>query len=92
MIFAVLDAQSDCDIRAFLGEMMSDVAEKHFEDWHYVGQRVIHGANGKWRWTVTLRATISRRPTPNNCSRTYTNVMAYEAYGPHMLVGYASRT
>ena len=93
LIFAVLDAHSEVDIRAFLGEMMDDIAEKHFEDWHYVGQRVIQGANWKVALDGYLEGYHFQTAHPETIApRTYTNIMAFEAYGPHMLVGYASKT
>ena len=93
LIFAVLDPDSSCDIRGFLGEMMDDVAEKHFEDWHYVGQRVIHGANWKVALDGYLEGYHFQAAHPETIApRTYTNIMAFEAYGPHMLVGYPAKT
>ncbi|WP_435216728.1 SRPBCC family protein [Luminiphilus sp. nBUS_07] len=93
LIFAVLDPTSECDIRGFLGEMMSDVGEKHFEDWHYVGQRVIHGANWKVALDGYLEGYHFQAAHPETIApRTYTNIMAFEAYGPHMLVGYPAKT
>ncbi len=93
LIFAVLDPTSECDIRGFLGEMMSDIGEKHFEDWHYVGQRVIHGANWKVALDGYLEGYHFQAAHPETIApRTYTNVMAFEAYGPHMLVGYPAKT
>ncbi len=93
LIFAVLDPDSICDIRGFLGEMMDDVAEKHFEDWHYVGQRVIHGANWKVALDGYLEGYHFQAAHPETIApRTYTNIMAFEAYGPHMLVGYPAKT
>ena len=47
LIFAVLDADSDVDIRAYLGAMMDDVAKKGMDQWTYVGHRIIHGPNWK---------------------------------------------
>lgn len=92
-VFAVLDPNADCDIRGFLGEMISDIAEKNFEDWHYVGQRVIHGANWKVALDGYLEGYHFQTAHPETIApRTYTNIMAFEAYGPHMLVGYASKT
>ena len=72
---------------------MSDIAEKHFEDWHYVGQRVIHGANWKVALDGYLEGYHFQAAHPETIApRTYTNVMAFEAYGPHMLVGYPAKT
>ena len=93
LIFAVLDPDSSCDIRGFLGEMMDDVAEKHFENWHYVGQRVVHGANWKVALDGYLEGYHFQAAHPETIApRTYTNIMAFEAYGPHMLVGYPAKT
>ena len=78
-MYAVLDAQSDCDIRAFLGEMMSDVAEKHFE-------LALRGTAGHPRRQLEvaldgyLEGYHFQAAHPETIApRTYTNVMAYEA-------------
>jgi len=93
LIFAVLDPDSDCDIRSFLGGMMDDVAEKHFEDWYYVGQRVIQGANWKVALDGYLEGYHFQAAHPETIApRTYTNIMAFESYGPHLLVGYPAKT
>jgi hypothetical protein len=39
LIFAVLNADSDVDIREYLGGMMDDVAKKGMDQWTYVGNR-----------------------------------------------------
>ena len=92
LIFAVLDPDSSCDIRGFLGEMMDDVAEKHFEDWHYVGQRVIHGANWKVALDGYLEGYHFKAAHPETIEpRTFCNVMEYDAHGPHQLVGFAAK-
>ena len=93
LIFAVLDPDSDCDIRSFLGGMMDDVAEKHFEDWYYVGRRVIQGANWKVALDGYLEGYHFQAAHPETIApRTYTNIMAFESYGPHLLVGYPAKT
>ena len=65
LIFAVLDADSDVDIRAYLGAMMDDVAKK-MDQWTYVGHRIIHGPNWKVAMTVIWRATTLKRRTRNH--------------------------
>ena len=91
LIFAVLDADSDVDIRAYLGAMMDDVAKKGMDQWTYVGHRIIHGPNWKVAYDGYLEGYHFKAAHPETIEpRTFTNVMEYDAHGPHQLVGFLS--
>lgn len=93
LIFAVLDPASDVDIRAFLGDMMDDVAAKKFEDWHYIGNRVIKGANWKIAFDGYLEGYHFKAAHPETIEpRTFSNIMEFEAFGPHVLTGYPQKS
>ena len=93
LIFAVLDAQSDVDIREYLGDMMDDVAAKGMDQWTYVGNRPIYGPNWKVAYDGYLEGYHFKAAHPETIHpRTYNNVMEYDAHGPHILIGFAART
>ncbi len=92
LIFAVLDAESDVNIRAYLGAMMDDVAKKGMDQWTYVGHRIIHGPNWKVAYDGYLEGYHFKAAHPETIEpRTFTNVMEYDAHGPHQLVGFAAK-
>ena len=92
LIFAVLNADSDVDIRAYLGAMMDDVAKKGMDQWTYVGHRIIHGPNWKVAYDGYLEGYHFKAAHPETIEpRTFTNVMEYDAHGPHQLVGFAAK-
>jgi phenylpropionate dioxygenase-like ring-hydroxylating dioxygenase large terminal subunit len=93
LIFAVLDAQSDVNIREYLGDMMDDVAAKGMDQWTYVGNRPIYGPNWKVAYDGYLEGYHFKAAHPETIHpRTYNNVMEYDAHGPHILIGFAART
>ena len=93
LIFAVLDAQSDINIRDYLGDMMDDVAAKGMDQWTYVGNRPIYGPNWKVAYDGYLEGYHFKAAHPETIHpRTHNNVMEYDAHGPHILIGFAART
>lgn len=92
LIFAVLDVDSGINIREHLGAMMDDVAAKGMDQWTYVGNRVIHGPNWKVAYDGYLEGYHFKAAHPETIEpRTFTNVMEYDAHGPHLLVGFAAK-
>ena len=92
LIFAVLSADSDINIREYLGGMMDDVAKKGMEQWSYVGSRAIHGPNWKVAYDGYLEGYHFKAAHPETIEpRTFANVMEYDAHGPHQLVGFAAK-
>jgi phenylpropionate dioxygenase-like ring-hydroxylating dioxygenase large terminal subunit len=92
LIFAVLNAESDVDIRDYLGGMMDDVAKKGMDQWTYVGNRTIYGPNWKVAYDGYLEGYHFKAAHPETIEpRTFTNVMEYDAHGPHQLVGFAAK-
>ena len=80
LIFAVLDADSDVDIRSYLGAMMDDVAKKGMDQWTYVGHRIIHGPNWKVAYDGYLEGYHFKAAHPETIEpRTFCNVMEYDA-------------
>jgi phenylpropionate dioxygenase-like ring-hydroxylating dioxygenase large terminal subunit len=90
MIFAVLTPGLPIDLSEFLGGMLDDLAALELDKWHYLGNREIWGAN----WKVTFdgylegyhfAAAHSKTVAP----RTYSNLMKYDFFGPHMRIAWA---
>lgn len=92
LIFAVLDPHSTLDIRAYLGGMMDDVAAKGFENWSYVGNRVIHGANWKVAYDGYLEGYHFKAAHPETIEpRTFSNIMEFDAHGPHLFIAFPQK-
>ena len=90
LIFVSLTPGLNQDIETFLGGMLTELEAFDLDRWYYVGQREIFGANWKiaydgylegYHFAVAHPATIH--------PRTYSDVMKYDAYGPHIRTGYA---
>mgnify|MGYP000061086381 CR=1 FL=1 len=93
LIFAVLDPKSTVDIRSYLGGMMDDVAAKGFENWSYVGNRVIHGANWKVAYDGYLEGYHFKAAHPDTIEpRTFSNIMQFDAHGPHLFIGFPQKS
>lgn len=87
MIFTVLEPDGEVDFEGFLGGMMKDVGRLGMENWHYCGQRQIHGANWKIAYDGYLEGYHFAAAHPDTIAqRTYSNVMEFGAYGPHTLI------
>jgi phenylpropionate dioxygenase-like ring-hydroxylating dioxygenase large terminal subunit len=72
--------------------MMDDVAKKGMDQWSYVGSRTIHGPNWKVAYDGYLEGYHFKAAHPETIEpRTFTNVMEYDAHGPHQLVGFAAK-
>ncbi len=92
LIFALLDRDSDLDMRAYLGGMMDDVASLGFENWSYVGNRVINGANWKIALDGYLEGYHFKAAHPETIEpRTFSNVMEFDAHGPHLFIAFPQK-
>lgn len=92
-IFAVLTPGLEVDFEEFLGEMIEDVAAKGFDQWHYCGQREIFGANWKVAYDGYLEGYHFASAHPETIyPRTYSNIMHFEAHGPHLMIGFPQKT
>lgn len=89
MIFGVLTPDAPLDVEAFYGAMLDDFEAAEFGDWTYLGMRVIEGAN----WKITFDGYLegyhfsTLHPT-TIATRTYSNITHYEAFGPHLRIGF----
>jgi phenylpropionate dioxygenase-like ring-hydroxylating dioxygenase large terminal subunit len=93
LIFTVLNGDTSVDFEQHLGGMLGDIEQLGFKDWHYCGKREIFGANWKIAYDGYLEGyhfAAAHAKTVN--PRTYSNVMHFEHYGPHILLGFPQRT
>jgi phenylpropionate dioxygenase-like ring-hydroxylating dioxygenase large terminal subunit len=73
--------------------MMDDIAAKGMENWSYIGNRVITGANWKVAYDGYLEGYHFKAAHPETIEpRTFSNIMEFEAHGPHLLVGYPQKS
>lgn len=89
MIFVVLTPGLALDLDDFYRGMLDDFEHIGFEDWAYLGQRVIQGANWKVAFDGYLEGYHFASLHPQTIHpRTYSNITHYEAYGPHLRIGF----
>lgn len=93
LIFAALTPGETPDFESFLAGMIDDVEQKGFENWHFCGKREIHGANWKVAYDGYLEGYHFAAAHPETIHpRTYSNIMHFDAHGPHILIGFPQRT
>lgn len=93
LIFSVLTPGQEVDFGEFLGGMIEDLEELGCADWHYCGTRVIHGANWKIAYDGYLEGYHFAAAHPKTIhTRTYSNVMQFDAFGPHLMIGFPQKT
>lgn len=92
LIFAVLTPGVEIDFDAWLGGMIEDIEEVNFPAWHFSGTREITGANWKVAYDGYLEGYhFASAHTETIYPRTYSNIMHFDAYGPHLLIGFPQR-
>ncbi|MDE2339488.1 MAG: (2Fe-2S)-binding protein, partial [Alphaproteobacteria bacterium] len=80
------------DIEAYYGAMLDDYAHVGLKDWHFLGSRVIEGANWKIAFDGYLEGYHFAQLHPETIApRTPSNVMHYEGFGPNMRIGFPHR-
>ncbi len=93
LIFAVLTPGLEVDFEGYLGGMLDDFKHLNFKDWYYCGKREIFGANWKVAYDGYLEGYHFAAAHPETINqRTYSNIMHFEAFGPHIRVGYPQRS
>ncbi|GLR68574.1 ring-hydroxylating oxygenase subunit alpha [Acidocella aquatica] len=89
LIFVTLTPGVEMDMPAFLGGMLEDLEGQKFKDWYYVGSKEIEGANWKIAYDGYLEGYHFSAAHPKTIApRSYTNIMHFDIFGPHMRVGY----
>ncbi|WP_311270453.1 SRPBCC family protein [Sphingobium sp. WCS2017Hpa-17] len=89
IIWVSLDPNADMDIGKHLGGMLDDLNAYELDKWHFCGSRRIHGANWKIAYDGYLEGYHFAAAHPETIHpRTFSNIMSFTAYGPHLRVGY----
>ncbi|WP_394999719.1 aromatic ring-hydroxylating dioxygenase subunit alpha [Sphingomonas sp.] len=93
MIFAVLTPNAPIDLDAYYRGFLDDFEALGLADWTFLGSREIHGANWKIAFDGYLEGYHFAVLHPDTIHpRTASNRMHYEAFGPHLRIGFPSRT
>ena len=89
MIFAILTPGLPIDVPAFLGGMLEDFEALRLEEWYYHKSREMTGANWKVAYDGYLEGYHFQAAHPETVTpRTPSNRAFYEAFGPHIRLGY----
>ncbi|MEZ5656420.1 MAG: SRPBCC family protein [Sphingobium sp.] len=89
VIWVSLTPGADFDIRAHLGGMLDDLEYYGLDQWHFCGQRRIYGPNWKIAYDGYLEGYHFAAAHPDTIHpRSFSNIMHFTAFGPHMRVGY----
>lgn len=89
LIFVVLTPGAPLDLDAYYGKMLDDYEGLGFKDWHFLGSKVIEGANWKVAFDGYLEGYHFAQLHPETIApRTPSNVMHYEAFGPNIRIGF----
>ena len=89
IIWVCLTPGMEFDIRKHLGGMLDDLEFYGLDKWHYCGSRRIHGANWKIAYDGYLEGYHFAAAHPTTIHpRSFSNIMHFTAFGPHMRVGY----
>ena len=89
LIFVVMTPGLEVDFEGFLGGMLDEIEPLGFDRWHYNGHRDIHGANWKVAYDGYLEGYhFATAHTQTVWPRSLSNVMHFEAHGPHLRICY----
>ncbi len=90
MIFVVLTPGAPIDVDAYYGAMLADFEALDFAAYTYLGARALDGANWKIAFDGNLEGYHFSKLHPQTIHpRTLSNLTHYEAFGPHMRIGFA---
>lgn len=90
LIFVILTPDTPMELEGFMSGMLDDLEKANFKDWTYLGRREIEGANWKIAFDGYLEGYHFAQLHPETIHpRTISNLTHYEAFGPHMRIGFA---
>ncbi len=93
LIFAVLTPGLDVDFEGYLGGMIEDIELLGFNDHTFYGTRVMQGANWKVAYDGYLEGYHFAAAHPDTIHpRSFSNIMEFDCYGPHTLIGFPQRS
>lgn len=89
LILGVLTPGAPIEVDAFFGRALDDLEAAGLAGWSFLGQRVLHGANWKIAFDGYLEGYHFAQLHPETIHpRTPSNVTHYEAFGPHLRIGF----
>jgi len=89
LIFVSLDAKATIDLETYLGGMLAELESFGFERWHMYRQNELPTANWKVAHDGYLEGYHFSTLHPNTIGKqVMSNIMTYDAYGPHQRVGF----
>ena len=92
MIFVGLTPGAGIDVEGFYGGMLDDFEAADLAHWTFLGSRVIEGANWKIAFDGYLEGYHFATLHPQTIAlRTLSNVTHYEAFGPHLRIGFPQK-
>ncbi len=92
-IFAVLTPGIEVNFEEFLGGMIEDIEALNFPSFTFCGTRDMQGANWKVAYDGYLEGYHFAAAHPDTIfPRTFSNIMAFDFYGPHVLIGFPQRS
>lgn len=93
LIFAVLTPGEPADYAGDLGDVLADIGLLNLEQAHFCGTRDMVGANWKVAYDGYLEGYHFAAAHPDTIyPRTFSNIMEYDSYGPHTLIGFPQRS
>lgn len=93
LIFVILTPDTPMDLDGYMDGMLQDLEDADFANWSYLGSREIEGANWKIAFDGYLEGYHFAQLHPETIHpRTISNLTHYEAFGPHMRIGFAQTT
>jgi len=92
MIFVGLTPGAAIDVEGFYDGMLEDFEAADLAHWTFLGSRVIEGANWKIAFDGYLEGYHFATLHPQTIAqRTPSNVTHYEAFGPHLRIGFPQK-
>ena len=89
LIFVILTPGLPIDAKAWLGAMLEDFEALKLESWYYHKSRPMHGANWKVAYDGYLEGYHFQAAHTNTvATRSPSNRAHYEAFGPHIRLGF----
>lgn len=89
IIWIGLTPGATVDVEDGIGGMLEDLKRFEMEKWHFFGQRRIYGPNWKIAYDGYLEGYHFAAAHPETIHpRTFSNVMNFTAFGPHLRVGF----
>lgn len=89
LVFVCLTPGQTFDLDDFFKGFLDDFEELGFADWHFLGSRVLTGANWKIAFDGYMEAYHFASLHPKTVvPRTPSNIAHYQSFGPHLRIGF----